>query len=462
MKTHNNNTDTIISNITSAVGGAVSLIRVSGNEAISLSNDLFPSKNLDEIPGGRFYFGKIEGRESTIDEVVVFIYRAPHSFSGEDTVEISCHANPFIIKEIINTYLQRGCRLAEPGEFTRRAFLNNKIDLTQAEAVADLISAKSKSAVKNSLRLLEGNLSEQIKKIKRELIDTTSLLELDLDFNEDDLEIISEDQIKKNLSSTIHIIEKFMKSFFTGSLLNKGVEVLISGKPNVGKSSLMNALLNKERVIVSHIPGTTRDVIHEDIIINDIMVRFIDSAGIYSTNNFIEAAGIEKARDLFEKVNMILLLADISEELTKEDINLIKAVTSIYKNKVHIVGNKIDLGMNKNTVDFIKNKELSLINISAKNNTNIEELKDVLIKKIVDISPEATEDIFITNERQYAILQKTMQALKQAHSGLDAGYGFEYIAIDLKAAIDHISEITGEITSDEILNNIFKTFCVGK
>ena len=298
--------DTIISPISSVSGGSVSLIRLSGTDSIRITNKFFPKSNLETYEGGRFLHGTIVSESSeTIDSVIIYLFKAPKSYTGENTIEIGCHSNVFIIEDILQLFLRNECRLAKPGEFTQRAFLNGKMDLAQAEAVADIISSKTKRGVKNSLSVLEGKLSDKILQLKKKIIDIASLLELGLDFSEEGIELVSNDHFSSTLKTLILEIEALLETFSNSRQFQKGVEVLIAGKPNVGKSSLMNALLEKDRVIVSHIPGTTRDLIHEDIVVEETLVRLIDTAGIRFTEDHVEAAGVDKAKKLLNDSLML-------------------------------------------------------------------------------------------------------------------------------------------------------------
>jgi len=455
--------DTIIAPISSAVGGSVALLRISGDQAIAVADAFFPEKNLKAASGGRFFFGKLLNEKGDkIDEIVLLVYKAPHSFTGEDVIEMSFHANPLIVDRALRLFIKAGCRPAEPGEFSKRAFLNGKIDLIQAEAVADLIAARSQAAVNNSLMQLSGTFSSMIEQLKETLIKTAGLLELELDFSEQGLQIIAPQTIAKNIAQLIKKIERLINSQQTGRLLSEGIKVLITGKPNVGKSSLMNAFLDKNRVIVSETPGTTRDIVHEEIYIKNILVRFIDSAGIHLTDNVLEAEGIERARDYFEAADLIILVVDISEPLTKEDENLLKSVTRFYKEKLVIAGNKSDLGESPENKIFLSKQDRPVYKISAKKGTNTEELKRAIPDFLTDKDNLFPEEIFISNQRQMAILQQTKKALLAASAGLSEGRGYEFIAVDIREAIGVLSGLTGEITTDDILNTIFSSFCIGK
>jgi len=455
--------DTIIAPITSTVGGSVSMIRISGKKAVEVAARFFSPHNLYRAEGGRFFHGRIlDEQNNLVDDVVLLVFRSPHSFTGEDVVEISCHANPIIVQDLLQLFVRNGCRPAEPGEFSKRAFINGKLDLTQAEAIADLISSRSKRAIQNSLSLLGGSLSAEIKQIRRELIDLSGLLELELDFNEDGLDIIPPDELREKINSALNRISRLIESYSLGKELQKGIEVLIVGRPNVGKSSLMNALLGRDRVIVSQIPGTTRDVIHEDIMVEDTLIRFIDSAGIRMTNDMIESAGVEKAMSLVEKASVILLILDLSHEPTTEDKNLLKTISSVYQEKVIIVGNKMDLAKNEKMNVFLKNTKYEKILVSAKTNRNINTLKQKIRSKIYKDGQPSQDDIIITNERQYEALLKTKKHLESVKRAADQHVGYEFLAVDMRNAIDYIGQLSGEITTDEILNSIFSRFCIGK
>ncbi len=457
------NKDTIISLISSAAGGSISLIRLSGPDSFTMMNRHFKSKSVKKTEGGRFFLGKIiDGKGGVIDEVVALFYRKPHSYTGEDVVEISCHANPFIIKDLLTLFQGAGCRLAEPGEFTRRAFLNAKMDLVQAEAVADLIMSKSRAAVKNSLMHVEGKLSEELKKIKTQLRDTASLLELDLDFSEEDIDVIASGDIDTKLENIIDTIDKFISSYQYGHVLSKGIEVLIAGKPNVGKSSLMNAFLMKDRVIVSDIPGTTRDMIHEDIVIENTLIRFIDSAGIHLTEDIIEMQGVSRAKRHMDHADIILIMIDISRPLSDEDMGLLDRIHTLYPEKMILCGNKSDLGTHPGNLEQLKEKNETVHLISAIHNAGVDHIKKTIIEKVHDMEHHVSDELMISNERQYNTLRKCRKALEAARKTLRNNVGFEFVAVDLRTAITHISDITGEITADDILNNIFSQFCIGK
>jgi tRNA modification GTPase len=454
--------DTIVSTITPTVGGSVCLIRLSGENAISVADKFF-SKDIHNEKGGTFHFGRIfNSNNEIIDEVILYLFRKPKSYTGEDVVEISCHNNIFIVDEVIDLFIKDGCRLAEPGEYSKRAFLNGKMDLAQAEAVADIIASKSRQSLKNSIHILEGKLSARIDELKKNLIDIASLLELEIDFSEEDIDLVSEEKYLQVVDECLEQIGRLIASFSIGRRFQKGIEVLITGKPNVGKSSLMNALLGKNRVIVSHIPGTTRDLIHEDVIFEDVLVRLIDTAGLRLADDEIEKEGVERARQLIDSAEIVLVLIDVSEKIEAEDKQIIDDFLLNQKAKTLLIANKIDKPANTDTENYIKTLSFPRVQISAKNELKIDELKNVIYKRIKEQNRTETEEIIISNKRQFEILKRVKGLLDENKASFLEKTGFEFIAADLRITIDALSEITGEITTDDILNNIFSNFCIGK
>ncbi len=455
--------DTIISPITSISVGSVCLLRISGHDALNITNQFFPSIRIEDKEEKTFLVTKLltESNE-IIDEVIVYVFKAPHSYTGENVIEIGCHSNLFIVEDILQLFLKKGCRIAKPGEFTQRAFLNGKMDLTQAEAVADLISSKSKTGVKNSLHNIEGRLSSRILKFKESIIDITSLIELGLDFSEEDIETVSQDQFTSSLKTLHSDIKSLLKSFSNSRQFQKGIEVLITGKTNVGKSSIMNALLEKDRVIVSHIPGTTRDHIHEDIIIDNTLVRLIDSAGIRFTDDQVEAAGVERAKKIIKTADIVLAVFDLSENIENEDIEIVNHLTIEESKKLILVGNKSDKKGNPKTINYLESVSTNKVYVSAINDENIDKLKDEISLYIKKEESLDKEDILLTNKRHFDILDRVKIQIEKTIKSFLKEPGHEFIAMDLREILNTFSEITGEITSEDILNNIFSNFCIGK
>jgi tRNA modification GTPase len=463
MKNISEKKETIIAPITSAMGGSVSLIRISGTKALSATAKYFSNETLKKAAGHKIYSGYFNGKDGEIlDQVVVYYYKAPKSYTGEDVIEISFHANPLIVNEAIDLFIKDGCRFAEPGEFTQRAFLNGKMDLVQAEAVADMINAKSKNALKNTVKNLNGKLSEEISEIKTSLINTASLLELDLDFTDEDLEIIQKEEIISGIKPVREKIVHLLETYRHNKIMDKGIEVLITGKPNVGKSSLMNALLKRDRVIVSDIPGTTRDIIHEDVIQNGHIVRYIDTAGIHYTDNKIEIEGVERAKKLINEVDIILLVLDLSEKFSAEDKKLITRLCEKETDKTILIGNKTDKKIKEDNLNYLSSKKDKIIKVSATANKGITETKKRINDRINQIDKQDREEIYLTNFRHYEALKKAQGYLNSLIDGINKNIGYEFLALDLRQTIESLAEILGEITTDDVLNNIFSHYCIGK
>ncbi len=454
------NNDIIIAPISATQGGSVNLIRLSGEGVISRVNGFF-SRDILTSKGGRFYYGQLLNNGDVIDDVIVYVFRAPHSYTGEDVVEISCHGNFFITEEIINLFLDQGCRLAEPGEFSKRAFLNSKMDLIQAEAVADIISSNSKRAVKKSMSQLHGYLSGEIDKLKKQLIDMASLVELEIDFSEEEIEIIPYEKVSALLKKVLSETEALLASWETSKAISDKIQILLLGKPNVGKSSIMNSFINKNRVIVSSTPGTTRDHIHEDIILNDTFVRLVDSAGIREQAREIEKEGVRKSRNLVKESDIILFIMDGSREPDEEDKRIIELVQPL-ESKLILVLNKNDIGRNSKSYSYVKSRfsGIPVVDISAKKKTNMDILRREIIRKMSFFNDQNTS--IITNVRHYKLLKDFKEQITTTIKSTEKMMGPEFLAIDLRAAIDILGSLTGVVTTDEILNNIFSSFCIGK
>ncbi len=454
-----------------SIGGAIAVIRVSGPQTFEIcGKNFFPlDKNikLSDQKGYTVIFGEIRTGNEIIDEVLLTVFRAPHSYTGENSVEISCHASPYIIRKILELLIRSGANSASPGEFTQRAFFNGKMDLSQAEAVADIIASKTSYSHKIALNQMRGGFSNEISKLRSELLNFASLIELELDFGEEDVEFADRAKLKSIIISVKDLADRLAKSFILGNALKNGIPVAIVGKPNSGKSTLLNALLQEERAIVSEIPGTTRDTIEDTIIINDIEYRFIDTAGLRDTSDVIEVMGIQKTYEKINEASVILLIDEISD--SADSIN--KRAKSI-RDKIGQSGKRMIILINK--MDMVSpgslkslEKKINLEDserlhfISAKEKTGLDELR-TLLGEVIEIDKLNSGDIIITNLRHYEALLRVSESLGRVLTGLEAGLPEDLLAIDIRQAIYYLGEITGEITTDEILGNIFKNFCIGK
>ena len=463
------NEGTIIALSSPPGSGAISIIRLSGKDSISKTDKFFKSKSgkkLKNCSGYSISFGNFLVNKEVLDEVVISIYKGPHSYTGEDVVEISCHGSNYIQQEIIASFTNSGIRLALPGEFTLRAYLNNKKDLSQAEAVSDLIASESKEAHRVAMQQMRGGYSNEIEELREKLIDFKSLIELELDFSEEDVEFADRKDLKDLLNTLERKISSLIESFTYGNVIKEGVTVTIAGKPNAGKSSLLNALVNEDRAIVSDIPGTTRDTIEDVTVINGIKFRFIDTAGIRETSDKIESLGVERAIGKIGKSMVLIYLFDRSDISENELINEVESYQRDDLN-IFIVENKIDLLNNLNTDSYkdninklIKSKNIELIQISALNQTNIEDLMKAISK---DLNLSSENSIVITNSRHLEALKNSLKAIESVKKGLKDGISGDLLSIDLNDAIINISIITGKIDIDQdILGSIFSKFCIGK
>lgn len=455
--------DTIASPATAAGKAAIAVIRVSGKEAFAITDKVFKPKKkgikISQSDSHRIFLGKVMDGDEQIDEVLVSVFREPHSFTGEDTVEISCHGSPFIVKKIMELLLKHGVRTANPGEFSLRAFLNGKMDLSQAEAVADLIASSTETAHKLALDQLKGNVSNEIKKLREELIGFASLIELELDFSEEDVEFADRRQLKIAVENLRKKIQQLIKSFQTGQAIRQGVPVVIAGRPNAGKSTLLNALLEEERAIVSPIPGTTRDTIEEDIIIHGILFRFIDTAGLRHATDEIEQSGIERTLDKVSKARIVIYLFDINELSRHEvdnDVKRLKEFASPDQTQFILCANKTDLASEE-----IKNDFEECLFISAKDHLGLDKLKVLLASPFLEGMKEAGNAV-IANVRHYEALQKADDSLSAVLIGMENNLTHDLIAADLRHALNYLGEISGSITTDDLLDNIFSKFCIGK
>ena len=458
--------DTIIALATASGSGAIAIIRLSGNDAISITESFFKSiknKSLLKQKTHTIHLGHIINEEKVLDEVLVSIFKNPNSYTGEDVIEISCHGSSYIQQEIIQLCIKKGCRVANPGEFTLRAFLNGKLDLSQAEAVADLISSENEASHQLAMQQMRGGFSNEIKALRDELLNFASLIELELDFAEEDVEFANRDQFRDLISRITKVLKHLIDSFAIGNVIKNGIPIAIAGEPNVGKSTLLNALLNEDKAIVSNIAGTTRDAIEDEITINGIGFRFIDTAGIRETQDVIESIGIKKT---FEKINqsqVIIYIYDAQE--LKDKSEKLKVEIAQIKNKypkkpLIIVANKTDL-LNKGEIVHLKSQISNLFLISAKTKSGVEDLKNQLLD-FVNTGALKNNDTIVTNSRHYDALLKALEEIQKVQYGIDNDLSGDLLAIDIRQALYHFGEITGEITSDDLLGNIFANFCIGK
>lgn len=435
--------------------GAIGIIRVSGENCIHIVNGIFKGKNLNEVESHTVHFGTIQSETELIDEVLVTVFKNPRSFTKEDSVEISCHGSDYIIRQILKLLVKRGVRIARPGEFTQRAFLNGQFDLVQAEAVADLIAADSEASHKTALNQLRGGFSKKLASLRTELIHFASLVELELDFGEEDVEFAERDDLRRLIQKLRETIAPLIDSFDFGNALKEGVPVAIIGSPNVGKSTLLNALLNEEKAIVTSVAGTTRDVIEDTMVIDGLKFRFIDTAGIRETTDLVESIGIERSKAAMTKADIVVFLFD--SEDTLEDVMALSAEIAADK-KVVWVRNKVDLATPYGGVKLSVNEQ-NILDISAQSQLGLEILKSHLVALVKTL---AATDTVVTNLRHYEHLLKTHEALTEVIIGLDGGVTGDFLAQDIRLSLHHLGEITGTIVTDDLLENIFSKFCIGK
>lgn len=450
---NNYNSDTICALATGGGISAIALLRISGDRSIEIVNKVF-SKNLTKKESHTVHFGNIIIDNKIIDEVVITIFKKNQSFTGEETVEISCHGSKYIQNKILEILINNGIRLANPGEYTMRAFKNGKLDLSQAESIADLIESESEAAHKTAIQHLRGGFSKKLKLLRQKLIDFASLIELELDFSEEDVEFANRNQLNNLLNELKSEINVLIDSFKLGNVIKNGIPVAILGAPNVGKSTLLNLLLNEDKAIVSDIAGTTRDSIEDEINIKGYNFRFIDTAGIRKTDDTIENLGIEKTINHADKSNIIIYLIDASQNIDNQ-LDNIKNLSKENQKKIIKVINKIDL--NKN-LDISTSEHIL---ISAKENFGTDELKNRIFD-FTNLNALDNNNTIVTNQRHYEQLKKTLSELKIAIEGLNNGLSGDLLAINIKQSLFHLGLITGEVTSDDLLSNIFGKFCIGK
>lgn len=449
--------DTIVALATAQGIAAIAVIRVSGKQAITFVNDLLPSKNLLQQPSHTIHVGLLKKDNEVLDEVVVSIFKGPRSYTGEDVVEISCHGSPFIQEKIIQAIITKGARLAKPGEFTLRAFLNGKMDLTQAEAVADLIASNTEASRRTALQNIRGGFSDELKDLREQLIKFSALIELELDFSQEDVEFADRTQLRQLIEELETVITKLLRSFKLGNVIKNGVQAAIIGKPNAGKSTLLNTLLNENRAIVSDIAGTTRDTIEEVLNINGVLFRLIDTAGIrLHTTDIIESIGVERSLAKMNTADIVMYIFDVNEISKEQLLQIIEEMGSV--NHI-LVGNKADAAGK----EILENKfaGIDVEYISAKNGEGIERLTKILLQKAVS-GEINTEDTIVTNARHFEALEKLNNTLKEVRNGMDQSIPGDLLAIDIRQCLHFLGEITGEISNDDQLDFIFSKFCIGK
>ena len=452
--------DTIVALATPPGVAAIGVIRLSGNNAFKIVNALFPSKNLNNQEPNTIHVGYFIENGKVLDEVVLSLFRSPRSYTGEDVIEISCHGSPYVQQEIINACIVKGARLAKPGEFTQRAFLNGKLDLTQAEAVADLIASNTSASHRSALHNIRGGFSEQLKNLREQLIKFSALIELELDFSQEDVEFADRSALYRLIGELSSKVNQLLNSFQLGNVIKNGVSVAIVGKPNAGKSTLLNALLNENRAIVSEIAGTTRDTIEEVINIDGVLFRLIDTAGIRThTSDIIESIGMEKSLEKIRTADVVLYLFDASTESLAD---LESRVADFIKNNIKhlLVANKIDVNVEMNFKEKYSHLD-HIIFISAKNNRHLEVLKERMVDTVLSGQVQ-TESTIVTNARHYHALQEVNKSLADIKAGLDNKLTGDLLALDIRRCLHYLGEITGEITNEDQLDYIFSKFCIGK
>lgn len=451
--------DTIVALATAPGIGAIGVIRISGTKAFAIINELFPSKDITRQSSHTLHVGFLKQGDEVLDEVVVSLYKSPRSYTGEDVIEISCHGSPFVQQQIIEACLQKGARLAKPGEFTQRAFLNGKLDLAQAEAVADLIASNTTAARKAAIHTMRGGFSEKLKALRERMIRFSALIELELDFSQEDVEFADRKQFYELVTEMSDTTTRLTASFQLGNVIKNGVSVAIIGKPNAGKSTLLNALLQEDRAIVSEIPGTTRDTIEEVLNIDGILFRLIDTAGIREhTGDIIESAGIERSLEKMKQADLVLFLFDASD--TRPAIEMLKEKIKQQQLNYLLVANKIDIAGGEDAKAKFTDLD-KVVFISAKQHLHTEVLKQKMVDTVLR-GRVNTESTIVTNARHYHALKEVEKSLAEIRTGLDNNLPGDLLSLDIRRCLHYLGEITGEVTNDDMLDYIFSKFCIGK
>lgn len=458
--------DSIVALATPSGAGAIAIIRISGQDAIQIGNAVFRSiknKDLTTQKTHTLHLGHIMDGEKTLDQVLVSIFKGPNSYTGENTIEISCHGSTYIQQQIIQLLLRKGCRMADAGEFTLRAFLNGKLDLSQAEAVADLISSDNEASHQIAMQQMRGGFSNEIAKLREELLNFASLIELELDFAEEDVEFADKTQFHELVNRIEFVLKRLIDSFAVGNVIKNGIPVAIVGEPNVGKSTLLNALLNEERAIVSEIAGTTRDTIEDELVIGGIGFRFIDTAGIRETKDYVESIGIQKTFEKIEQAQVVIYLSPLTPKggtLDNVKLELEKIKNQYPLKPLVVIMNKKDL-LSETEIQNIQNQIPNILLISAKNKEGIEDLKNQLLS-FVNTGALRNNETIVTNTRHYDSLLKALEEIQKVKFGLETNLSSDLMALDIREALYQFGLITGQVTNDELLGNIFANFCIGK
>ena len=458
--------DTIIALATPSGVGAISVIRLSGENAITIVDTFFKSIKKDKKLGNQkthtIHLGHIINKGIILDEVLVSVFKNPNSYTGENVVEISCHGSTYIQQEIIQLFLKNGCRMADNGEFTMRAFLNGKMDLSQAEAVADVIASNSEASHVMAIQQMRGGISNELKELRGQLLDFAALIELELDFSGEDVEFADRTKFKELVAKITFVLKRLIDSFSFGNAMKNGIPVAIIGEPNVGKSTLLNALLNEEKAIVSDIAGTTRDAIEDELIIEGVAFRFIDTAGIRETEDIVENIGIKKAYEKAENAQLIIFLIDAKTENKESRLAEIEAIKKRFPNKkILVIANKIDL-IPQQEIENLQSNIDNLIPLSAKNKMGIDELKNELTS-LVNIGALSNNETIVTNSRHFEALNNALIAISSVQQGIDLDISTDLFSIDIRECLRHLGAITGNYDVDkDILGHIFSNFCIGK
>ena len=450
--------DTIVALATPPGVGAIGVIRVSGKNTIGLVNDIFYGKDLTTCASHTISYGTIRKEEIILDEVLISLFTGPNSYTKEDVIEISSHGSPYILQKIIELIIEKGTRMAKPGEFTQRAYINGRFDLAQAEAVADLIASENSAMQQTAMKQMRGGFSSEIGKLRERLVHFASMIELELDFSEEDVEFADREDLEKLVNEILATLSPLVDSFKWGNVIKNGVPVVIAGKPNVGKSTLLNALLNEQRAIVSEIAGTTRDVIEDQITIEGITFRFIDTAGLRDTTDTIEALGVEKTQKKLTQASLIIYLIDLAEARMDEFNDDLRPILET-GTPIIVIGNKTDLLSEQQLHEW--KKRHPILPLAAKELEGIQELKELLVSRVKE-AKVSTDQTIVTNSRHYEGLIRTENALRKVLTAIKKNITGDFLAQDIREALYHLGEIIGQVTTDDLLENIFSKFCIGK